>query len=59
MCWKPTRNSRCEIYTRVGGRWVYLYRAITKAGHSVDFSSFSYPQPKGREMLPWQGLAQY
>ena len=26
-----------EIYIKVGGRWVYLYRAGDKAGRTVDF----------------------
>jgi transposase-like protein len=26
-----------ETYIRVGGRWVYLYRAVDKAGRTVDF----------------------
>lgn len=26
-----------ETYVKVGGQWKYLYRAITKDGHTVDF----------------------
>src|SRR5437016_2640524 len=26
-----------ETYLKVGGRWVYLYRAVDKAGRTVDF----------------------
>ena len=26
-----------ETYIKVGGRWVYLYRAVDKAGRTVDF----------------------
>jgi transposase-like protein len=26
-----------ETYVKVGGRWVYLYRAVDKAGRTVDF----------------------
>jgi transposase-like protein len=26
-----------ETYIKVGGRWVYLYRAVDKAGQTVDF----------------------
>jgi transposase-like protein len=26
-----------ETYIKVGGRWVYLYRAVDKAGLTVDF----------------------
>src|SRR5436190_5680581 len=26
-----------ETYVKVGGRWVYLYRAVDKAGGTVDF----------------------
>jgi transposase-like protein len=26
-----------ETYIKVGGRWVYLYRAVDKAGGTVDF----------------------
>ena len=25
-----------ETYIKVGGRWVYLYRAVDKAGRTVD-----------------------
>jgi transposase-like protein len=28
-----------ETYIKVGGRWVYLYRAVDKAGRTVDFFS--------------------
>jgi transposase-like protein len=29
---------RCdETYIKVKGRWLYLYRAVDKAGKSVDF----------------------
>ena len=31
-----------ETYIRVGGRWCYLYRAITAGGHTLDF----YLSPK-------------
>src|ERR1700693_3897106 len=27
-----------ETHIKVGGRWVYLYRAVDKAGRTVDFS---------------------
>ena len=26
-----------ETYIRVGGRWCYLYRAVTKDGRTLDF----------------------
>jgi transposase-like protein len=26
-----------KTYIRVGGRWVYLYRAVDKAGRTIDF----------------------
>lgn len=29
-----------ETYIRVGGRWCYLYRAITAGGHALDFYLF-------------------
>ena len=31
-----------ETYIRVGGRWCYLYRAITAGGQTLDF----YLSPK-------------
>ena len=31
-----------ETYIRVGGKWCYLYRAITAGGHALDF----YLSPK-------------
>ena len=26
-----------ETYIKIGGRWVYLYRAVDKSGRTVDF----------------------
>ena len=26
-----------ETYTKVGGEWKYLYRAVDRAGHTIDF----------------------
>jgi transposase-like protein len=26
-----------ETYIRVAGNWVYLYRAVDSAGHTIDF----------------------
>jgi transposase-like protein len=26
-----------ETYIKVGGQWKYLYRAVDKLGHTVDF----------------------
>lgn len=26
-----------EMYVRIKGQWIYLYRAVDKAGHTVDF----------------------
>ena len=26
-----------ETYVKVGGQWNYLYRAVDKAGHTIDF----------------------
>ncbi|SDX75012.1 putative transposase [Ruegeria halocynthiae] len=36
---RPTLNSRRmdETYVRVRGRWMYLYRAVDKAGVTLDF----------------------
>ena len=44
-----------ETYIRVGGRWCYLYRAITAGGHTLVFTcpqsvtspqrSVSWPRP--------------
>ena len=31
-----------ETYIKVGGRWVYLYRAVDKAGRTVDFFLSEY-----------------
>ncbi|PSW18023.1 IS6 family transposase [Photobacterium sanctipauli] len=39
-CWKPGWSSSWQVdetYVRVSGIWMYLYRAITKEGHTVDF----------------------
>ena len=38
--WKPGWSSSWQIdetYIKVKGRWMYLYRAITKEGSTVDF----------------------
>ncbi len=38
--WKPTGGHSWrvdETYIRVKGQWMYLYRAIDKRGHTVDF----------------------
>jgi transposase-like protein len=32
-----------EMYARVKGEWMYLYRAVDKAGKTVDF----LPEPEG------------
>lgn len=29
-----------ETYIRVGGKWCYLYRAITAGGHTLGFYLF-------------------
>jgi putative transposase len=34
-----------ETYIKVGGRWAYLYRAVDKAGRTVDFYSRSRSNP--------------
>jgi len=36
---RPVRGSwrMDETYIKVDGRWVYLYRAVDKAGRTVDF----------------------
>ena len=26
-----------ETYIKVGGEWKYLYRAVDRAGHTIDF----------------------
>ncbi|MET3109566.1 transposase-like protein [Oxalobacteraceae bacterium GrIS 2.11] len=35
-----------ETYIQVGGQWKYLYRAVDRLGHTVDFlltvASFTY-----------------
>ena len=31
-----------KTYIRAGGKWCYLYRAVTAGGHTLDF----YPSPK-------------
>ncbi|EPJ2794068.1 DDE-type integrase/transposase/recombinase, partial [Vibrio parahaemolyticus] len=38
--WKPGWASSWQVdetYIRVKGRWMYLYRAITDSGETVDF----------------------
>lgn len=38
--WKPGWSSSWQVdetYVKVNGKWTYLYRAITKEGHTVDF----------------------
>ena len=38
--WKPTGGYSWrvdETYIKVKGKWVYLYRAIDKQGHTIDF----------------------
>ena len=38
--WKPVWSSSWQVdetYVRVSGQWMYLYRAITKEGETVDF----------------------
>jgi putative transposase len=32
-----TERRRTETYIRVKGEWKYLYRAVDKAGHTIDF----------------------
>ena len=35
---KPNRSWRVdETYTRVAGRWAYLYRAVDSEGNTIDF----------------------
>ena len=45
QCARPIGGSwRCdETYIKVKGAWVYLYRAVDKAGKTVDFSE---PDPR-------------
>ena len=31
-----------ETYIKVKGKWKYLYRAVDKAGNTVDFTSFAF-----------------
>ncbi len=35
--WQASSWRVDETYIRVGGRWCYLYRAITAGGHTLDF----------------------
>ncbi len=35
--WKTSSLQVDETYIRVKGRWMYLYRAITDTGETVDF----------------------
>ncbi len=38
--WKPTRGLSWradETYIKVKGQWKYLYRAVDKRGHTIDF----------------------
>ena len=39
-CYKPTMGYSWrvdETYVKVKGKWAYLYRAIDKRGHTIDF----------------------
>ncbi|MFH0415725.1 DDE-type integrase/transposase/recombinase, partial [Corynebacterium sp. L4756] len=40
--WQASSWRVDETYTRVGGKWYYLYRAITAGGQTLDF----YLSPK-------------
>ncbi|PNK22769.1 IS6 family transposase, partial [Bacillus thuringiensis] len=40
--WQESSWRVDETYIRVGGRWCYLYRAITAGGQTLDF----YLSPK-------------
>ena len=40
--WQASSWRVDETYIRVGGKWCYLYRAITAGGHTLDF----YLSPK-------------
>jgi transposase-like protein len=37
--WKPTNDSWRvdETYVKVGGKWMYLYRAVDSSGQTLDF----------------------
>lgn len=37
-----------ETYTKVNGRWAYLYRAVDSRSRTVDFLPSPVPQYEGR-----------
>ena len=52
--WQASSWRVDETYIRVGGRWCYLYRAITAGGQTLDFY-LSEAERGRREAFPGQG----
>ena len=45
-----------ETYIRIGGQWKYLYRAVDKAGHTIDFCcarTATTLQPEASSSVRW------
>ena len=53
--WQASSWRADEIYIRVGGRWCYLYRAITAGGQTLDFLPLSEAERGRSETFPGQG----
>ena len=53
--WQASSWRVDETYIRVGGRWCYLYRAITAGGQTLDFLPLSEAERGRSEAFPGQG----
>jgi transposase-like protein len=46
-----------ETYLKIRGQWVYLYRAVDKAGRTVDFLLSRRREQHGAPRVPWKRTA--
>ena len=53
--WQASSWRVDETYIRVGGRWCYLYRAITAGGQTLDFLPLSEAERGRSKAFPGQG----